>query len=207
MVTPKPPVKKSPKRLGQLLLVVAVVINGVLLFINIWQTSLEDQLSRKRSAEAYFILNQQTINDEKAKRVSLHVSLNQMKMLRRLSRDKLSEKENELLLSEEREFQKQIDASFVKIVGATYLQANDPPSGFHPDKMFSNKSDTELESLLMKFEEQVFQYAKTLKDEMVNLMGGVAFWKAWHSMGLAISMLILVIGNILLFVSDASRDP
>jgi len=207
MKNPQLPIKEKSKRFGQLCLVIAIIINGVLLLINIRQTSLEDQLSRKRSAENYFILNQQAINDEKAKRVSLHASLNQMKVLRRLSRDKLSEKENETLLSEEREAQKQIDASFVRIVGATYLQANDPPAVSHPDKMFSNKSDTELEGLLITFEEQAFQYAKTIKDEVVNLMGRIAFWKVWHSLGLAISMFILVIGNILLFISDASRDP
>ena len=96
------PTEEKPKRLGQFCLVIAVIINGASLLINIRQTSLEDQLSRKRSAESYFILNQQSIHTENAKRVLLHTSLNQLKMLRRLARDRLSERENEILFGEER---------------------------------------------------------------------------------------------------------
>lgn len=206
MKNPQLPIKEKRKRIGQLCIVVAAIISGALILINIRQTSLEDQLSRKRSAEQYFILNQQAITGENAKRVLLHTSLNQLKMLRRLARDKLSERENEILLGDEREFQKQIDASLAKIVGGTFLQANDPPSGQHPDAMFSNKSDAELADLLKKFEGQAFKYAENLKGEMVNLMSKVACWKAWHSIGLAINMFIIVIGNVLLFATDAPRD-
>ena len=198
--------ESNPKRLGQLCLVVAVVINGVLLLVNLRQTGLEDQLSRKRSAEGYFILNQQTISGEDTKRELLHTSLNQLKMLRRLSKDRLSEIENQTLLSDERELEKQEDAALGKIVAVTYLQANDPPPGQQPDEMFSHKSVAELQDLLKKFEEQAFQYAKDLKDETVNLMGKIAFWKAWYSTGLVINMFVLVIGNIMLFASDAPRN-
>ena len=198
--------KVNSKRLGQLCLVVAVVINGALLLVNLRQTDLENRLSRKRSAERYFILNQQTISAEDTKRALLHTSLNQLKMLRRLSKDRLSEIENQTLIGDEHELEKQVDAALEKIVAATYLQANDPPPGQHPDELFSHKSDAELQDLLRKFEEQAFQYAKDLKDETVNLMGKIAFWKAWYSIGLVISMSVLAIGNILLFASDAPRN-
>jgi len=127
-------------------------------------------------------------------------------MLRRLSKDRLSEIENQTLIGDEHELEKQVDAALEKIVAATYLQANDPPPGQHPDELFSHKSDAELQDLLRKFEEQAFQYAKDLKDETVNLMGKIAFWKAWYSIGLVISMSVLAIGNILLFASDAPRN-
>ena len=78
--------------------------------------------------------------------------------------------------------------------------------GQHPDEMFSHKSAAELQDLLKKFEEQAFQYAKNLKDEAVVLMGKIAFWKAWYSIGLVISMFVLVIGNIRLFASDKYRN-
>lgn len=198
--------ESNSKRLGQLCLVVAVVINGMLLLVNFRQTGLEDHLSRKRSAERYFILNQQTISGENTKRALLHTSLNQLKMLRRLSKDRLSEIENQTLLGDERELETQEDAALRKIVAATYLQANDPSPGEHPDEMFSRKSVAELQDFLNKFEEQAFQYAKNLKDETVVLMGKIAFWKMWHSIGLVISMFVLVIGNILIFASNVPQN-
>ena len=198
--------KAKPKRLGQLCLVVALVINGVLLLVNMRQTSLEDGLSRKRSAERYFILNQQAISAEDTKRALLHTSLNQLKMLRRLVRDKLSERENEILVNDERELQRQINASYVKVVSALYLQANDPPPGQHPDTMFSDKSDTELEALLAKFEEQAFRYAQGLKGQAINLTEKIAFWKTWNSVGLVAGMVILVFGNIIIFAVDTPDE-
>ena len=196
---------KNRRRLGQLCLVAAICINGVLLLVNLRLSTLEDKLSKKRGDERYFMFNEQRISAQTAKRASLHTSLNQLKMLRRLTKDKISPEENQTLLIDERNFQIEIDAHLRRIVGATYLQANDPPPGQHPDKMFSSKSDKELVLLLPKYRDQAYEYAKTLKNEMVDLMDAISFRKKVHSIGLVISMLVLIVGNLLLFALNKPK--
>lgn len=187
-------------------LVVAVVLNAFVLLINLHLSTLEDELASKRSQEGYYMTNRQAITSEMTKRTQLHTELNQLKMLRRLTRHRLTPQENEALVQDEKVLQRKISASLRKAAIGTYLQANDPPPGKDPNKMFSNMTDEEVLAVSFQLEEQAWQYAQNLKTEMVRLMGEVSLWKRFHSLGLILSTIILVVGNFLIFATWVSAD-
>lgn len=198
--------KRSKKRhWGQICLISAAILNAFVLLVHLHLSGLEDELANKRADEGYFIKNKQTISAENAKRTILHTSLNQLKMLRRLARDRLTPSENEMLLMDEKTLQNEIDASLRKIVGATYLQANDPPQGKDTNKMFNKMTNEQLLALIPELQDQEWQFAENLKMDMVSLMDQVSFWKKLHSSALIISMIILIVANFLIYASRESE--
>jgi hypothetical protein len=166
---------------------------------------LEDELASKRADETYYFTNRQTISTEINRREFLQINLNQLKMLRRLVRDRLTSRENEMLLMDEKFLQSEIDASLRMIVMGQYLQAKDPPPGKDPNDMLSSKTDEQLLVMIKEFQDSSWQYVKNLKVEMLFLMSQVSFWKKLHSFVLIISIIILIIANILIYASMESE--
>lgn len=183
----------------QKLLLGAIFLNSFALLVSLYVTKLEDSFTDKREKEWYFITNQQAISSEIAKRTLLHTSLNQLKMLRRISKDRLTGVEYKSLLRDEEIFQRQIDSSLVKIVGAAYLQANDPQQGFDPDEYFSGFTAEELSKKLPEYEAGAFKYVKGLKTDMVALLDSISRWKMFYAMSIILSTILLLYATYLNF--------
>jgi len=193
-------------RWGQICLIVAVILNALVLLINLHLSGLEDELASKREEERYFIINEQSKYGEINKRTLIHTSLNQLKMLRRLATDLITPEEKQMLLTDEKIFQREINASLRKAVIVTYLQGNDPPPGKNPQDMFSGMTDEQLLALSPKFESQALQYISNLKTEMVRLMDEISLWKKLYSYGLIISLIIIVVANFLIYAGRESAE-
>jgi hypothetical protein len=190
------------KRRGQRLLFLAAVLNGAVFFLGLFLASLQGELDGKVTDEMYFMRNDQAISAEISKRTLLHTSLNQLKLLRRIARERISLAENKMLLIDESVFQREINASLRKIGGAAFLQAHDPPAGHTPDEIFSKMSDDEVASQLPTFQDQGFQFAKGIKADMNSLRSRIAYWKVINSTLLTISTMVLIIGSYLVYDAE-----
>lgn len=181
------------------LLLWAIILNSIALVLNLYIVRLEDSFTDRHEKEWYFVTNQQAISSEIAKRTLLHTSLNQLKMLRRISKDRLSPSEYKCLLHDEDGFQRQIDSSLIKIAGASYLQGNDPPPGFSPDRYFAGMSQDDLAKKLPENEDKALAYAKGLKKDMVSLTDQISFWKTIYASSIIVSTILLLMANYIYF--------
>lgn len=189
------------RRWGQVCLIVAAILNAFVLLINLNLSNLEDELTSKSEEERYFMSNQQTKNDEVNKRTLLHVSLNQLRMLRRLASDRLTPDENQAILMDEKNFQVEINSSLRKAVIVSYLQGSEPSPGKDPEEMFSNMTDEQLFALIPKLEDKSFQYIQNVKKEMVRLMDKISLWKKLYSYSLIMSIIIIIVANFLIYAN------
>jgi hypothetical protein len=198
----KTSVRQGRRKLGQILLVTAVALNGLVLAISLHLTSLETELQEKRYEEQYFILNDKTKNEESAKTTLLDGTANQIVMLRRLAEDRMTPDENQIVLSNVKELRRQLRDSKVKVIAVTYLLAHDPPKGTDVYGMFAGKSDSELLLLQDQYERDASAYGDSLKAVMVEKMDSISIWKYAHSAALVLSTIILIVGSIINFRSD-----
>lgn len=187
---------------GKVLMLLAILLNSILIFVNWHVSELDASRAGKREEERYFITNNQSLNLEDAKRLLLHASLNQQKLLRRLASGLIAPKEKEMLLLDEKTFQSATVASFRKITAVSYLQGNDPPSGLNLEKKFSKYSEVELGRMLPEFENQASGYIMNVKKEMLSLESKISFWKKVSSQMLLFSTILMLIANFLLFYSS-----
>ncbi len=193
---------KKSRKWGQILLVFAVVLNGVVLWVNLHLNNLQGELQDKRYEENYFIINEKTKRSESAKYTLLNANSNQLVILRRLAEDHLSSEEDETIRGVIKELNYQSNRSKVGVVALAFLLANDPPEGTNPFEMFILKSDSELVRLQKKYEIQAGDYALELKSEMVQLMDDISYWEIGNAVSLVMSNIILILGSILIFASN-----
>lgn len=190
------------KRFGKAALLFAVLINGCLIFFSIRQSSLESRFAELSSEENYFIINKKTIDAEYNKMVSLEYARNQSIMLRKLARNYLSQVEYETLYTNDSMTLHKNKSSLVKIVTTTYLLYRDPTAGEDPNEMFRDKTREELQVLFESFQLEAGEYARELKNNMIDLAKQLSFWRMIHSIGLAVNMLFLTAGSIIVFMTE-----
>lgn len=188
---------KKCRKWGQICLVSAILLNGFVLAINVYLSSLQGELQSKRYDEQYFIINDQTKKAEIAQYRMLQVNANQLVLLRRLADDRLTLDERNTILNNVKELNHRSEMSKVNVAAISYLLANDPPEGTDLYKMFEGKSDSELVRLQEQYEKQAGEYVKNLKRQMVQLMDNISTWQYVHSSALVLSSIILIIGSIL----------
>lgn len=193
---------KKRRKWGQICLVTAVLLNGLVLAINLHLTSLQGELQNNRYEEQYFIVNSQTKNDQSARYLQLQENSNQLVLLRRLADSSLTFDERTTVLNNVKELNRESEVSRVNVVVLAYLLAHDPPEDTDLYKMFESKSDDELARLQKQYENQAEKYAINLKKEMIQLMESISFWKYFHNPALVLSSIILIIGSILKFPSE-----
>lgn len=187
------------KKLGQIFLVFAVLLNGLVLAVNLKLTGLEEDLQTKRFEESYFMVIEQTKANQSLEYSILQGNSNQLVLLRRLADNRLTPTERNTLKNNVKELNRQSQDKKVKMLAVTYLLANDPPEGTNVYKMFEGKSDAELGQLQVKYEMQAMDYSDKLKKQMVQLMDKITFWGYIHSAALSLSSIILILGSILIF--------
>lgn len=195
---------KKYRKWGQICLVSAILLNGLVLAINLYLTGLQGELQNRRNEEQYFIINEQTKRTESARYTLLQGNSNQLVLLRRLTDDRLSPDERETIKSNVRNLNLQSETSKINLVAITYLLANDPLKGTDVFRMFEDKSDIELLRLQVLYEKQANEYANDLKRQMVQLMDSISMWKYAHSSMLVLSSIILILGGLLNFRSETA---
>ncbi len=190
------------RRWGQICMVIAILMNGLVLIVNLHLTSLQGELQNKRYIEKYFIVNMQTKQYESANHTLLGGISNQMVMLLRLAEDRMKPEERKTISDNIKILQNKGHESFVNSVIVTYLSVNEPPDGADVFKMFSSKSDSELVDLMKQYVEQSGEFMEDLKIQMVQLMDDISLWNSINASLLVLSSIILIIGTILNFRSD-----
>lgn len=177
----------------------AVILNGAVLLINLRVSNLENQLAEKRRRLQDFMTNHQGISFEIAKQTLYTTSLNQLKLLRRLSQRYLSPNDYQALSQTERVLAKQIEESNSKIVVGTFIQGGNLPEDTDLEKLFGGLSQDSLEQLFPIFQKKESEYVDNLMAEMNRLDSQAFFWKTIYSSATVLSMTVIVIGSILLF--------
>ncbi len=193
---------KNMRSWGQVCLVLAILLNGLVLGMSLYISSLQGELQTRRYEEQYFINNDRILKSESDRLALLNANSNQLVMLRRLSQSHLTEREIRVVESVVKELNRQQEVSKINTVALTYLLSNDTTEDVNVYKMFESKSDSELLVLQEEYEKQANDYSTVLKKDMVQLMEKISFWEVVHSTMLVLSSIVLIIGNLIIFRSD-----
>jgi hypothetical protein len=201
----KPVSVMTYRKLGQKLVVCAILINGLVLAISIHLAGLQNDLQNKRYDEQYFIINQQGRRTEHDKYIWLKAHSNQLVLLRRLADTQLTSLERTTILNNTKELNHESEVSRLNEVALAYILAHDPPMGMNLLDLFRGKSDDELSLLQNQYEEDAGNYASNLKKEMNKLEDSIKIWQYIFSTALVLSSIILIIGSILKYPSEVAE--
>ena len=190
------------KKWGHISLVIAILLNGFVLGINLYLTGLQGELQTFRYEEQYFINNNSLMKSESDRLALLTAHSNELVMLRRLAENHLTENENKAIKDVVKEVNYQAETSKINTVAITYLLSNDTTEETNIFSMFEGKSDIELLSLQKKYELQANDYSTILKKKMVKLMDDISIWEIVHSTVLVLSSIIVILGSLLIFRSE-----
>lgn len=201
----KPKPLSKAKRWGQGLLLLTAILNGAVFFLGLRLASWQEDLDGKMTDEMYFLRNDQAISSEIIKRTLLHASLNQLKIVRRVGRERISPGEYKMLLRDEDVFEGEINRSLRKIAGAGYLQGHDPSPGQDTDTMIASMSVDEISKKLPEWQEDAFRHIKGVKASMNDIRARLQYWKVVNSSLLSFSTLFLIIGSYLIFKAEGEE--
>lgn len=192
----------DPMKPGKAFLLISVLINAVLLFVNLHQNGIQRRLSSAELEEQHFITNNQTVNSEIYSRSQSERTRNLAIMVRRLAGDHLTGRENSILKSNDSITLHDNRSSLIQIVAGTYSLSNDTDSGLHPIEMFKDKSETELHLLLAEFRNKANLYIEQLKQAINSNRETLQSYGMWIDRGLILNMICILVGGILIFFSE-----
>lgn len=193
------------KRIGQLCLVAAVILNSAALLTNIELSDLQDEYREQWEIEQYFIVNTKSVHGEIAQRNVLLAHLNTLKLLRKIGHETMPENEIQQLILDEERLERDTDNLLRSSVIAKYLLSHKPPMDIDVNSMFARRTRQELIDLIPEYDKAAYTHMRDVKTSMISLLDRIPIVKSIHSTLILLATIAMIAGTALLFTVGDSR--